>query len=128
VAPITPREAWPEVKAFTKAVAGAVERDAPRDYTTVMSKRERRGRIFIDYLRNDRGSTAIAPYSTRARAGAPVATPLAWSALKPDLDPGGFTVLTIPKRLKTLKADPWDGMASLRQGITAKAKAAVGVK
>ena len=128
VAPIAPREAWPEVKAFTKAVAGVMERDAPRDYTTVMSKAERRGRIFIDYLRNDRGSTAIAPYSTRARAGAPVAAPLPWSALKASLEPGAYTVLTIPKRLKTLKADPWEEMAALRQAITAKAKTAVGLK
>ena len=128
VVPIAPREAWPEVKAFTKAVAGAMERDAPRDYTTVMSKAERRGRIFIDYLRNDRGSTAIAAYSTRARAGAPVATPLPWSALKASLKPSEFTVLTIPKRLKALKADPWKEMATLRQGLTAKARAAVGLK
>ena len=87
VAPIAPRDEWPDVKAFTKAVAVAAERDAPRDYTTVMSKAERRGRIFIDYLRNDRGATAIAPYSTRARAGATVATPLPWSALKPTSSP-----------------------------------------
>ena len=128
VAPIAAREEWPAVKAFTKAVASATERDAPQDYTTAMSKRERRGRIFIDYLRNDRGATAIAPYSTRARPGAPVATPLAWNALKPSLKPGTFTVLTIPKRLKAMKADPWEGMTTLRQGITAKAKAAVGLK
>jgi bifunctional non-homologous end joining protein LigD len=128
VAPIAPREEWPAVKAFTRAVAEAMMRDAPRDYTTVMSKRERRGRIFIDYLRNDRGSTAIAPYSTRARAGAPVAMPLAWSALKPGLKSDAFTVLTVPGRLKAARSDPWDGMATLRQGITAKAKAAVGLK
>jgi bifunctional non-homologous end joining protein LigD len=128
VAPIAPRDEWPEVKAFTKAVAVAIEHDAPRDYTTVMSKAERRGRIFIDYLRNDRGSTAIAPYSTRARAGATVATPLPWSALKPDLKPGAFTVLTMPERLTAMKADPWKEMAGLRQGLTAKAKAAVGLK
>jgi bifunctional non-homologous end joining protein LigD len=128
VVPIAPREEWPVVKAFTKAVAVAMERESPKRYTTVMSKRERRGRIFIDYLRNDRGSTAIAPYSTRVRASATVATPLPWSALKPSLDPAGFTVLTIPKRLTSLKTDPWDGLSDLRQGITAKAKAAVGLK
>lgn len=128
VAPITPREEWPAVKVFTKAVAQAMERAAPEKYTTVMSKRERRARIFIDYLRNDRGSTAIAPYSTRARPGAPVATPLAWSELKPSLKPAAFNVLTVPKRLKSLKADPWADIDKLRQGITAKARAAVGLK
>jgi bifunctional non-homologous end joining protein LigD len=128
VAPIAPREEWPAVKDFTKAIARAMEGDAPGDYTTVMSKRERRGRIFIDYLRNDRGSTAIAPYSTRARPSAPVATPLAWRELKPTLQPSALTVLTIPKRLKALKSDPWDGFFGLRQAITAKAKAALRLK
>jgi bifunctional non-homologous end joining protein LigD len=128
VAPIVPRDEWPEVKAFTKAVATAMESDSPRAYTTVMSKSERRGKIFIDYLRNDRGSTAIASYSTRARAGAPVAMPIAWKALTPSLKPAEFTVLTVPKKLKAQRADPWAEIDKLRQGLTAKAKAAVGLK
>jgi bifunctional non-homologous end joining protein LigD len=128
VAPIAPRDEWPGVKAFTKAVAAAMERDTPGAYTTVMSKKERRGRIFIDYLRNDRGSTAIAPYSSRARAGAPVAMPIPWTALKPSLQPSEFTVLTVPKRLKAQRADPWAEIGKLRQGLTAKARAAVGLK
>src|SRR5262249_27693746 len=107
VAPLTPRDEWPEVKAFTKAVAAAMESDTPGAYTTVMSKKERRGKIFIDYLRNDRGSTAIAPYSTRARAGATVAMPIAWKDLTPKLKPAEFTVLTVPKRLKAQRTDPW---------------------
>src|SRR5690606_25922397 len=81
VVPIVPHEEWPAVKAFTKAVAAAMEKGDPGAYTTAMSKRDRTGRIFIDYLRNDRGSTAIAPFSTRARPGAPVATPLSWEEL-----------------------------------------------
>lgn len=128
VAPIAPRDEWPEVKAFTKALAMAMERDAPDAYTTVMSKKERRGKIFIDYLRNDRGSTAIAPYSTRARAGAPVAMPIPWKALTPGLKPAAFTVLTVPKKLKAQRTDPWKEIGTLRQAITAKAKAAVGLK
>jgi bifunctional non-homologous end joining protein LigD len=128
VAPIAPRDEWPEVKAFTKAVASAMERDTPGAYTTVMSKRERRGKIFIDYLRNDRGATAIAPFSTRARHGAPVAMPVPWTALTPKLKPSEFTVLTVPKRLKARRTDPWAEIEKLRQGITAKAKAAVGLK
>jgi bifunctional non-homologous end joining protein LigD len=128
VAPIAPRHEWPEAKAFTKAVAMAMERDTKGAYTTVMSKSERRGKIFIDYLRNDRGSTAIAPYSTRARAGAPVAMPIPWTALKPSLNPSEFTVLAVPKRLKAQRSDPWADIDKLRQGITAKARAAVGLK
>lgn len=128
VAPIMPRDEWPEVKAFTKALAVAMERDAPDAYTTVMSKKERKGRIFIDYLRNDRGSTAIAPYSTRARPGAPVAMPISWKALTPALKPSEFTVLTVPKKLKAQRTDPWAEIGKLRQSITAKAKAAVGLK
>jgi bifunctional non-homologous end joining protein LigD len=128
VAPIAPRDEWPDVKAFTKALANAMERDAPDAYTTVMSKKERKGKIFIDYLRNDRGSTAIAPYSTRARPGAPVAMPQPWKALTPSLKPAEFTVLTVPKKLKAQRTDPWAEIGRLRQSITAKAKAAVGLK
>jgi bifunctional non-homologous end joining protein LigD len=128
VAPIAPRDEWLEVKAFTKALAGAMERDAPDAYTTVMSKKERKGKIFIDYLRNDRGSTAIAPYSTRARPGAPVAMPQPWKALTPSLKPAEFSVLTAPKKLKGQRSDPWAEIGKLRQSITAKAKAAVGLK
>lgn len=128
VAPVAPRDEWPEVKAFTKALATAMERDAPNAYTTVMSKKERKGKIFIDYLRNDRGATAIAPYSTRARPGAPVAMPIPWKALTPALKPSEFTVLTVPKKLKAQRTDPWAEIGKLRQPITAKAKAAVGLK
>jgi bifunctional non-homologous end joining protein LigD len=128
VAPIAPRDEWPEVKAFTRALAAAMERDSPDAYTTVMSKKERRGKIFIDYLRNDRGSTAIAPFSTRARPGAPVAMPQPWKALSPALKPSEFTVLTVPKKLKAQRIDPWAEIGKLRQSITAKAKAAVGLK
>ena len=79
---------WREVKAFAKALAETLAAGAPDRYLTRISKAERRGRIFIDYLRNDPTSTAVAPYSTRARAGAPVAMPVAWDELSPELDPG----------------------------------------
>lgn len=128
VAPIRPGREWPEVKTFCKAVVTAMERDEPDAYTTNMSKRERDGRIFLDYLRNDRGSTAIAPFSTRARPGAPVATPLFWRELGPKLDPRKYNVLTVPGRLKALKSDPWAEMLETRQQISAKALAAVGMK
>jgi bifunctional non-homologous end joining protein LigD len=82
-----------------------------------MSKTKRKGRIFIDYLRNGRGNTAIAAFSTRAREGAPVATPVAWSELGPDLLPNRFTVENFVARLDNLKRDPWAGFFTLKQTI-----------
>ncbi len=74
-----------------------------------MSKAERRGRILIDYLRNDPTSTAVAPYSTRSREGAPVATPLAWEELNDRLDPTSFNVRTVPGRIKALRSGSVEG-------------------
>lgn len=93
--------------------------DAPQRFLTRISKAERRGRIFIDYLRNDPTSTAIAAYSTRSRAGAPVATPIAWEELRPDLDPGSFTVRTVPERLANLRRDPWADIGDVKQSLPA---------
>ncbi len=78
---VSPDLAWPQAKDFTKAVATELVRAHPRLFTAELSLRKRTGRIFVDYLRNGRGATAICPYSTRARAGAPVAWPLTWAAL-----------------------------------------------
>ncbi|MBM3598113.1 MAG: DNA ligase D [Alphaproteobacteria bacterium] len=127
VLPIAPRYEWKEVKAFAMALASSMAADSPR-YVTNMAKSARKGRIFIDYLRNDRTSTAIAPYSTRARPGAPIALPVAWDELK--LLPSGrhYTVATIGRRLAGLKSDPWAEMDGLKQQITAKARKAVGLK
>lgn len=123
VVPIAPIGDWSTLKAFAKALAVAMERDSPDTYTTALPKSERAGRIFIDYLRNDRGATAVAPFSARARAGAPVATPLAWAELGPQLRPAELNVLTVPERLRTRDADPWADLPRLRQKITAKAHA-----
>ena len=78
VVPLTPELGWDEIKSFTKAVADHLAAQNPQRYTANQSKRARHGRIYIDYLRNARGATAIGAYSTRARPGAPVATPLFW--------------------------------------------------
>ncbi|MBV9930619.1 MAG: hypothetical protein JO013_06720, partial [Alphaproteobacteria bacterium] len=82
-----------------------------------VSKAERVGRIFIDYLRNDPTSTAVAPYSTRARPGAPVAMPLAWEQVKPGLDPCDYLVTTVPGLVAQQAADPWAGMLETRQRL-----------
>ncbi len=118
VAPLARRNSWNELKEFAKAVADDMVRRAPERYLATMSKAKRRGKIFIDYLRNQRGATAIASYSTRAREGAPVATPLAWKELSARTKPNGFTVTNVPKRLTTLAADPWENFFKVRQSIT----------
>jgi len=124
VVPLARRNDWDECKLFAKSVADAMTRDDPRRYIATMSKAKRRGKIFIDYLRNQRGATAIASYSTRRRPGAPVATPLAWEELSARTKPGMFNISNLPKRLDKLKADPWGEFFRTRQSITAKAKAA----
>lgn len=125
VAPLSRRNSWDQLKTFAHALADTMERAAPDRYIATMSKEKRRGKIYVDYLRNQRGATAIASYSTRARAGAPVATPLTWQELTARIKPNGFTVENLPKRLAKLKADPWDEFFNIRQSITVKMEAAL---
>ncbi len=98
---------WKEAKAFAQGVCQWMARDAPERYLLNMSKRLRKGKIFLDYLRNDRMSTAVAPLSPRARAGATVSMPLTWTQVKGDLDPKRFTLRTVPALLAKTKA--WRG-------------------
>jgi bifunctional non-homologous end joining protein LigD len=122
VAPIDRRHGWDEVKAFCKQVADLIVVADSRRYTANMSKAARTGKIFVDYLRNARGATAIAPYSTRARPGAPVSTPLAWRELSVRVHSDHYTVRNVVKRLSGLKRDPWEELRSLRQTLTAPMK------
>src|SRR5262249_30899842 len=92
VVPVEPRLEWDAAKTFTQSVAEKMSRARPDRYVATMSKRARQGRIFIDFFRNDRGTTAVAPYSTRARPHAPVSTPLAWEELSEGLKADHFTV------------------------------------
>lgn len=126
VVPIARRHSWTEAKAFAHAFATAIVDEAPNRYTLNMLKKERVGKIFIDYLRNDRGATAIAPYSSRARPGAPVATPLAWSEVVKFSRPE-FTVATIRARLTRLNVDPWADIDQIEQVITSSARKALGI-
>jgi bifunctional non-homologous end joining protein LigD len=120
VVPVTPRLAWDEVKAFTRAVATQFAAKAPDLFVVNMSMKVRGGHIFVDYLRNGRGATAVAPYSTRARTGAAVATPLGWDELEGGAEPGDFTVTTVPRRIAGRFTDPWKKMAGVKQRLTAK--------
>jgi bifunctional non-homologous end joining protein LigD len=119
VVPIARRTSWSEVKTFARRVGELMTEKSPERYLTRISIAERRGKIFIDYLRNDPTSTAVGPYSTRAREGAPVATPLAWGELTPKLDPKAFDISSVPKRLAKLRSDSWEGIAKLAQKLPA---------
>jgi bifunctional non-homologous end joining protein LigD len=126
VAPIVRRAGWDDLKAFARAVVDGIVAAEPGRYTAKASKASRRGKIFLDYLRNARGATAVVAYSTRARAGAPVSTPIAWEELDdPELRAGRFTVATVPERLARQAADPWAEFATTRQSITAAMRRAV---
>jgi bifunctional non-homologous end joining protein LigD len=127
VAPIAPKLGWDEVKAFAKAIADALVDVRPDRYTANPLKRTRVDKIFVDYLRNQRGGSAIVNYSTRAKEGAPVACPLAWDELKGLKAAAPYTMRTLPARLRALKRDPWEGFFKTRQSITAKAKKALGL-
>ncbi len=125
IAPLERRAEWPEVKAFCRAFAVMLGEDAPDRYVANMSKAKRKGRIFVDYLRNERGSTSIAPYSTRARAGAAVATPITWKEAKTVKAANIFGVATMSKRVAE-RGDVWPGYFDVRQSITKAMLAAVG--
>lgn len=127
VAPLTPKAGWEEVKTFSKAVADALVVARPDRYTANPLKRTRVGKIFVDYLRNQRGSSAICNFSTRAKRQATVATPLRWDELKRLKSGAPYTVESVPARLKRLKSDPWEDFFSTRQSITAKARKALGL-
>lgn len=114
---------WPEAKDFARSLCEAVARHDPDLYTTNMSKRARGGKIFLDYLRNDRMATAVAPWSPRARPHAPIALPLAWKELRTSVDPSRFTVLDATKLLR--RADPWKDLEA-SAGSLHKARATLG--
>jgi bifunctional non-homologous end joining protein LigD len=125
VLPIEPKRPWSEVKEFTRSMAEALVVADPSKYTVSMSKAARPGKIFVDYLRNERGATAVVAYSPRARAGAPVALPLDWREVKKTHAGNSATVLDVPAKLKKRKTDPWAELLSTRQSISNEALRAV---
>jgi bifunctional non-homologous end joining protein LigD len=123
VAPLKRGVDWPELKAFTKKIAANFATAAPDRFTINPLKRERTDRIFLDYLRNDRGSTAVAPYVVRSRPGATISLPLDWNEVNARLDPSRYTLASVPKLLASRKNDPWAGMTKHRQTIAAAQRA-----
>lgn len=109
VAPLKPKADWPVIKTFCRDLARAMAADDPTHYVATITKSKRKGKILVDYLRNQRGATAVAAYSTRARPGAHVSAPVTWDELAAGIAPSDFTVLTMPARLANLRRDPWDG-------------------
>lgn len=117
VVPIKPGHDWDTIKQFTHTVAEYMMQEHPQAYVSQMTKSKRNGKIFVDYLRNSRGATAIAPYSTRARAQATVATPLSWDELTANSEDTAYTIITLPQRLEKLKKDPWKDFFKLNQAL-----------
>lgn len=118
IVPVIPELDWEQAKAFARAVSRAHAHDAPKHLTTNMAKSKRKGKVFLDYLRNGRGSTSIARYSTRAKSGATVATPLRWDELSTNATANRYTVNNVSRRLSALKADPWEDYEEARRPVT----------
>ena len=119
VTPLSDKVPWDAAKAFAREVCARMAADAPDKYLITMSKAAREGRIFLDYLRNDRTSTAVAPLSPRARPGGTVSMPLNWTQVKAGLDPARFTIRTAPALIakSTAWADYFDAAKSLKAAI-----------
>ena len=125
VVPLKPRHGWDVIKAFSGVLAQRLAAEQPERYVATMTKSKRKGRIFIDYLRNDKSATAIAPYSPRARPGAPLAWPLNWQALPRLKSAHEITLANFSRRLAA--ADPWPGYAKVGQTLESSALKALGI-
>jgi bifunctional non-homologous end joining protein LigD len=117
---------WPEAKAFAQTVCAQMAEDNPDKYLVNMSKKLRVGRIFLDYLRNDRMSTAVAPYSPRMRDTPTVSVPISWNQVKSGLDPARYTMRTVPAMLSKLRA--WDGYCEAEMPLESAIRKLVGGK
>jgi bifunctional non-homologous end joining protein LigD len=115
---------WPVAKNFAHIICAQMAHDNPAKYLDNMSKSQRVGKIFLDYLRNDRLSTAVAVLSPRARDGAPVSMPVLWKDVRRGLDPKKFTLRSAPGLLR--KAKPWEGYAEAAQSLAAAIRALTG--
>jgi bifunctional non-homologous end joining protein LigD len=117
VVPLHGRPTWDVSSAYAEKIATEIAGQAPKAYVAEMSKAKRAGKVFIDWLRNVRGSTSIAAYATRAKPGAPVSVPVEWDELDPRGGPAEFTAKNVPRRLAALRHDPWAGYWTARQKL-----------
>ena len=127
IVPLARKEGWDTVKAFAKAIAQFMANQLPERFSATMGPKHRIGKIFIDYLRNARGASTVAPYSVRAREGLPVSVPITRDELDGLRNAQQWTVKNLRERLQGLKADPWDGLVH-RQRISAKMWKRLGAK
>jgi bifunctional non-homologous end joining protein LigD len=119
VVPLVPKIDWATAKEFSRQIAERMVRQAPDRYTATMSKVSRQGKIYIDYLRNAKTATAVAAYSTRARAGAPISMPVPWDELSADIRGDHFNLRNTPERLSQIGKNPWHEYETARRAITA---------
>ncbi|PZP64262.1 MAG: DNA ligase D [Pseudoxanthomonas spadix] len=117
VVPLNPGCDWDLTKRFAKGFADALSQSEPHRFLATATKRLRNKRIFVDYLRNGRGATAVASYSLRARPGAPVAMPIPWSELPKLTRANAFTLRDVPAKLKRRRKDPWEGIDTIQQNL-----------
>lgn len=117
VVPIQPKKMWDDVKEFSHSFVDSLVEMYPNDYVGVMTKAKRTGKIYIDFLRNQRGATAVAPYSTRAKENAAVSMPIEWEKLSTKIKPDYFTVTNAINHLKKIKKDPWEEFLHIKQII-----------
>lgn len=117
VIPVNPEYKWDLVKQFAHAFVQFIVKTYPNDYVSEMTKSKRAGKIFIDYMRNQRGATAVCAYSTRARPEAPISVPLDWNELTHKKEDTFYTLKTLPYRLKKLKKDPWKDFFKIKQSL-----------
>jgi bifunctional non-homologous end joining protein LigD len=116
--PIAARHDRDEVKSFARSMAEALARAVPERFTAAVAKRARTGKVFVDYLRNGEAASAVVAFSARARPGASVSMPIAWTALAEDVRDGRFSVRTVPALLERQRADPWADYARRAPALT----------
>jgi bifunctional non-homologous end joining protein LigD len=121
--PLEPELGWEELAEFTRAVAQRLARDEPGTFTANMAKSHRKGKVYVDYLRNVRGANAVGVFSTRAREGAPVSVPVGWDELDRLSGPRDFTVAEVPLRVlgwaSDRALDPWARYRKVKQRVPA---------
>jgi bifunctional non-homologous end joining protein LigD len=128
IVPLTSKQSWDDVKAFSQAVARHMARVVPARFSAVSGLKNRQGKVFIDYLRNSRGASTVAPFSVRARPGMAVSMPVSWDEVESVTRADEWTMRRAVERQRTLGADTWDSYWRTRQGITAAMRRAVGMK